>query len=232
MSIQFAVTALSYCLGRGKIELRGRQRKPWLILRRGETQRTYLDHQLRRLRREHVGAIDAVWDVVPSEGFYDDYRVCLHGEGLYHVYDMLYPRDTYTITRPVLDLCGMQGLASMWTDRAALKPSFVQFSGGYSKDDCELICDWLDGLGYQATPFSYVHPRSHSTTMQVRVYREHALRMRKDLYPMLHRSIRPGLRWRPGYGKNTPKKNGVRGSSTRSSDFCRFPELATEPPCD
>jgi hypothetical protein len=126
----------------------------------------------------------------------------------------------------------MQGLASLWIDRAALKPTYVQFTGGYSKADCELISAWLGDLGYRAVPRRYFNPALNSQTMQVRVRGEHALRMRKDLYPMLHRSVRPGLRWRPGYGKNTPKKNGVRGSFTRSSDFCRFPELATEPPCD
>ncbi|MEN6402911.1 MAG: hypothetical protein ABFD94_13290, partial [Armatimonadia bacterium] len=94
-----------------------------------------------------------MWDVVQGDGFYDDYRVSLHCEGLYHVYDMLYPRDEYTLSRPILDLCGMQGLASLWTDRAALKPSYVQFSGGYSRSDCELISTWLGDLGYRAIAY-------------------------------------------------------------------------------
>lgn len=190
-----------------------------------------MDHQLRRLRREHDGPIDAVWDVIPGSGFYDDHRISLHGEGLNHVYQVLYLRDEYTITRELLEVCGMQGLASMWIDRATFKPNYVYFSGGYSEKDCQVINEWINDLGYRAYIFRQPNANPNKTSMQIRVRREHALQLRKDLYPLLHRSIRPALRWRIGYGTNTPKKNGVRGVSTRSSDFCRFPELATDPPC-
>ena len=51
MSAAFVVHALSYCLGRGKISLKGAAMRPWLTLQRPETERTYLSHQLRQLRR-------------------------------------------------------------------------------------------------------------------------------------------------------------------------------------
>ena len=91
MSAKFVARALSFTLGKGVVALKGARKRPWLEIVRPETQRTYLDHQLRSLRKLHDGPIDAVWDVIPTNGFYDKERLRLHGEGMWRVHELRCP---------------------------------------------------------------------------------------------------------------------------------------------
>lgn len=116
MSAPFVVHALSYCLGKGELARRGQRRRLWLTLQRSEPERTYLDHQLRRLRRLHDGPLEAHWDRLPGEGFYDTERVRLRSEALEPAYECLYPRDRWTLSAEVLQLCGWRGIAALWAD--------------------------------------------------------------------------------------------------------------------
>ena len=230
MSVRFVATALSYCIGRGKIELKGRKRKPWLVLRRGELEHTYLDHQLRRLRKEHEGPVEAFWDVIEGRGFYDDHQVSLHGDSMQQVYDLLYPRDEYRISTDVLHIAGMDALAALWADRSALHTYYVSLGHGLKACDNEVIAAWMRDQGIKVTMgLRGGFDKKNGPT--VHVSNTEAERLYRRLYPLLHRSIRAKLRYPTRYRKAAPKKNDVRGVDTGSSDFCRFPELVTEPPC-
>ena len=74
MSAQFVVRVLSYSLGKGVISLKGRRQRPWFEISRSELERTYLNHQLRTLRKLHDGPVDSLWDRQATNGFYDKDR--------------------------------------------------------------------------------------------------------------------------------------------------------------
>lgn len=230
MSVRFVATALSYCVGRGKIVLKGRKRKPWLILRRGELEHTYLDHQLRRLRREAEGPVEADWDVIEGQGFYDDHQLSVHCDAMQQVYDLLYPRDEFAISADVLRMAGMDALVALWADRAIFQARYVSLGHGLKPRDCAVIAAWMNEEGIKAH-VAYRGICDSKTGPNVHVMRGEAERLYKLLYPSLHRSIRTKLRYPGSYRRIAPKKNDGRGVDPGSSDFCRFPELATEPPC-
>ena len=50
MSAQFVARVLSYCMGVGTLGLRGQKQRPWLEIIRPETEKPYINHQLKTLR--------------------------------------------------------------------------------------------------------------------------------------------------------------------------------------
>jgi hypothetical protein len=179
-------------LGKGKISLKGSKKRPWLELRRTELEKTYLDHQLRRLRKVHDGPIEADWDILPTNGFYDDHRVRLHCEELYHVYELLYPRDERTITPEILEIAGSEGLAALFTDRASLGVSTIQLGTFPNSREVLVIERWLRGLGYP--PFT----TTRSTARRfVYLSGEAAQRLKRNVWPLLHPVIRAKFKARP-----------------------------------
>jgi len=151
MSAKFVARALSFTLGKGVVALRGTKKRPWLEIVRPETQRTYLDHQLRSLRKLHDGPIDAVWDVIPTNGFYDKERLRLHGEGMWRVHELRCPHDQALITREVLDICGIQGAAALWIDQGRFVGKYGKISGRFKSEQLVTIADWLTDMGFQSS---------------------------------------------------------------------------------
>ena len=139
MSAQFVVHALSYCLGKGSISLRGIRRRPWLEIVRTETESRYLQSQMRHLKKAHQGKVDIVWDVVETDGFYDKQRLRLQGEGLYRAYELLYPRDRKVISPAVMDICGLTGMAALWADGGSIYGRKGRIKAGLSKEQCRPI---------------------------------------------------------------------------------------------
>ena len=117
MSVQFVAHALSYNLGKGSISLKGKHQRPWLEIVRSEVDRTYLTHQLRTLKHTHDGAVDYLADRVPTDGFYDLERIRFHGDLLWRVYELLYPKDEKYISSDVLKVAGIHGLTALWIDQ-------------------------------------------------------------------------------------------------------------------
>jgi len=151
MSDPFVVHALSYCLGKGEIQLKGRIKRPWLKIQRPETERTYLDHQIRKLRKFHDGPHDAIWDRIPGPGFYDIERLRFKGSQLWHVYELLYPRDEWTLTPDILRMTGMTGIAALWCDCGHWKNGTMRFGGrdlNITRDDYALLATHLADLGF------------------------------------------------------------------------------------
>ena len=153
MSAPFVVHALSYCLGRGRIALKGRAMRPWLTLQRLETERTYLDHQQRLLRKLHEEPLQVHWDQVPGDGYYDLERVRPPGEALHQAYELLYPRDCWTLSSEVLRVCGARGLAALWIDAGQWMGSRPRFTpqGCHLRDhDFITLAEYLQELGLGA----------------------------------------------------------------------------------
>lgn len=152
MSALFVVHVLSYCLGRGRIALKGQAMRPWLTLQRLETERTYLDHQQRRLRKLHEEPLEVCLDRLPGDGFYDIDRVRLHGEGLHQAYELLYPRDQWTLTPEVLRVCGARGLAALWCDAGqwmGSRPRITSQGCQLRGDDFLTLAEYFMELGIE-----------------------------------------------------------------------------------
>lgn len=151
MSAKFVARALSFTLGKGVVALKGARKRPWLEIVRPETQRTYLDHQLRSLRKLHDGPIDAVWDVIPTNGFYDKERLRLHGEGMWRVHELRCPHDEPLITREALDVCGIQGVAALWVDQGRFVGKYGKISGRFKSNELVTIAEWLTDMGFDSS---------------------------------------------------------------------------------
>lgn len=175
MSAQFVVHALSYCLGKGSISLRGIRRRPWLEIVRTETESRYLQSQMRHLKKAHQGKVDIVWDVVETDGFYDKQRLRLQGEGLYRAYELLYPRDRKVISSAVMDICGLTGMAALWADGGSIYGRKGRIKAGLSKEQCHPIYEWCNDHGFTCSPtliftpestkdlFKAIRPQTHLT---------------------------------------------------------------------
>lgn len=126
------------------MSLKGTKRRPWLEIKRLETERAYLSYQLFSLRRSHDGPFQDTRDVVPGQSFYDDERIRFQGEGLYAAYDLLYPRDRKIITKEVMDLTDLLGLTAIWMDcgRISLARKGL-IRGRFSQDEYLLIAESL-----------------------------------------------------------------------------------------
>lgn len=183
MQAQFTARVLSYCLGKGKLTLKGRRQTPWLEITRSEIDRDYLGHQLWTLRNLHDGPIESVWDHIDSDGYYDNVRIRLHGEGLWRAYELLSPRDKPVISREVLSASGEQGVVALWLDQGR----FVGIQGGkrgqikgrYTPEEYDNIAAWLCGLNIPA--------RVHHNHMQKPI----EISIRKNGMPSLLDLVRP-----------------------------------------
>ena len=184
MSAPFVALVLSYCLGRGQIDLRGRKCRPWLEIRRPETQRPYIDHQLRRLRKLHDGPVEAALDLVSTELVYDDFRMVLHAPELWRCYELLYPRDEFTISQEVLDIVGRPGLLALWCDQGRWKGPNALLSIRRPEEEMSRLAEWIRGLGYSTCLLDGAIGFERSTLRQ----------FQKDMREIIHPSMRHTLR--------------------------------------
>ena len=150
MSTQFVARVLSYSIGKGKIALKGSRKRPWLELKRPETERAYLGSQVYQLRKLHPGELEIFWDRVPTEGFYDLDRARIQSDELWRAYELLYPRDKFTLSPTVLELTGLQGACALWLDHGSWYGRAGEITGGYSPHEKKLIGEWLTSLGFES----------------------------------------------------------------------------------
>ena len=179
-------------MGRGALALKGSKRRPWLELRRCETERTYLDHQLRRLRKLHDGPIEAQWDRIPSEGFYDKVRLRLHGEDLYRVYELLYPRDEKRINKQVLTIAGFDGLIALWADNGRWWGRIGRIDGRYNTDEFTALQEWIEELGVQCY-LSNMNSEGDRPSLRFKDIGARQLQavLRENIHPSLRSKIKP-----------------------------------------
>lgn len=189
MSAQFVATALSFCIWNGKIRLLGRKRRPWLTLQRCELEQTYLRHQLRQLRRVYPGELEHEFQAIGTDGFYDDCRLLVHCPEMQRVYDLLYPRDEKCVSPQVLAIAGPAALASLWSDRGRSDGKTISFASLRSKQSTLVAAEWLDSLGYGSAS-ELIQPSETS----IRLSEDATKRFAKDVYPLVHVTMRKGLR--------------------------------------
>lgn len=115
MSAQFVSLATGYALA-GGLRRKGIKQRPWLELRRLETESTYLLHQVKALQRSGRGSVRLDLDVVAGRGLYDLRRARLHSPLLERVMELLFPSGEHQITPTALQVAGTRGLASLWID--------------------------------------------------------------------------------------------------------------------
>ena len=165
--------------------------RPWLTLLRPEHERTYLDHQQRCLRKLHEGPLNVCWDRLPGESFYDTERLRLHGDELYQAYDLLYPRDNWTLSTTVLRLCGWRGLAALWIDSGQWRGKRLRFGSLHSHlrhTDFLTLADYLAELGFACELDDEQH---RLRGVRIRYSQQDAFL--KQLKPWIHRSMRHKL---------------------------------------
>ena len=157
MTVQLTKTALSWCLGRGSLAIRGAKRKPWLEIRRDERERPYLSYQLFSLRRAARGPSDDLRDTLTTKGFYDTERIRFTAQGLTAAYQLLYPRDERLISPQVLSIAGLQGLTALWLDQGKInanKRGVIR--GKYTTKELSNIKEAFEAAGVNVgyTPWS------------------------------------------------------------------------------
>lgn len=131
-------------MGRGKLSLKGIHKTPWLEIRRCETERTYLDHQLRTLRKLSQGEpCRGEIQLAKSEGFYDQLVLRFHSRLLYRAWDLLYPRDQRLIGQQALLVAGAIGAASLWIDNGRWDGRTGVITGIGGAEDSLAVAQWL-----------------------------------------------------------------------------------------
>lgn len=180
---------LGYCLGRGTLALRGKRSQPWLEVVRPETERTYLDHQLRSLRAACQGAPHrSSLDALPTEGFYDDQRLRFHSPGLWQAYELLYAGDQRQLTSAVLESLGLPALTALLLDRGVrLSPRCYDLKLR-TPQEAKLVHEWAASLGVPPL----VTGRRPNT--RVLAWRDRGLdALIEQVRPWTHRSMRHRL---------------------------------------
>lgn len=142
---------LAYCLGKGRLCRRGHNKTVWLEIIRCETEKTYLDHQLRTLRKLSQGQqVRADLDRVDSTGFYDRLRLRFHAPELERAWELLYPDGERRLGLEPLRIAGPLGLASLWIDRGRWEANCGILQGGYTRDDIDALLQWFAELNVPA----------------------------------------------------------------------------------
>ena len=189
MSAQFVAHALSYSLGKGSINLKGKRQRPWLGITRSEIDRTYLAHQLRILRQSHDGPVDYLSDRVPTDGFYDLERIRFHGETLWRAYELLYPKDKKAISRDVLNIAGLKGAAALWIDQGRISGKRGSMRGKYSENDYLQLESWFNDLDIPAK----IH-RNNIGIVQLSFKKDSLHQLINLIRPLIHITMRKTLR--------------------------------------
>ena len=165
-------------MGKGILSLKGRRRRPWLELSRLETERDYLNHQVKQLIKYHEGPVDIFKDRLPTNSFYDKERVRFHGQELWRAYEILCPRDKPYISDAVLDITGERGVASLWIDQGRFIGKRGSIRGKYSNQEYENITKWLNRFSIPAVIHS-----NQTAILEISI--------RKDAMPTLLNIISP-----------------------------------------
>lgn len=175
-------------MGKGSITLKGSRKRPWLELSRAETERVYLGSQIYQLRQAHPGPLEIFWDRLPTNGFYDLERARIQTDELWRAYELLYPRDERTLSRDVLDLCGLHGLTSLWLDCGTLIGRTGEIRKRMSPDDKALLSDWVDDLGFP------VNRAKAQAQHKLIIPAASMHQLKKAMRPLVHVTMRHKLR--------------------------------------
>jgi len=150
----FAAIALGCCLGKGRI-LMGKAGKLTIEIRRPENEYFFLEHQARQLNKAAREKLQTRMDLRPGEGLYNILRFRARGEEIKPLYRLLYFQDRRRISRQVLEVAGLRGIANLWFDCGHWVRGGAAVSDPiWSSEEWTVLRDYLRDLGYD------VHERS------------------------------------------------------------------------
>jgi hypothetical protein len=182
MSAQFVSLAVGYSLALGQLRRKGIRKRPWLELRRLETESTYLEHQVRALRRSLRQPLRVDTDLLPGKGYYDISRARIHSPWLERALEILEDG----ITEDALLVAGNRGLACLWLDRGFWRGQSGELTFA-SESEAEAFRAALHHLWIQPKP-PLKRPRL------VRLPPDAMHDLAAVLRPHVHRSMRHTLR--------------------------------------
>lgn len=185
MQARFVSLAVGYCLVGGTLRRKGIKQRPWLELRRIETESTYLGHQVRALRQAGGTGILVDVDTVAGSGFYDIRRGRIHHPWLERVMEILCPGGEQRLTSEALLVAGPRGLASAWLDGG----SWVRAVGVLdlrTPDDARIMRAFLERQGFPS--------RSVKGARALQFAPAVADELMRQIRPHVHRSMRGILR--------------------------------------
>jgi len=177
-------------LGKGKVSLKGKNKRPWLEISRSEVDKKYLNHQLRTLRKLHVTPLEVFWDRLATDTYYDKERLRLHSDHLWRVYEILYPQDTSHLSNQALQLSGIHGLTSLWIDQGRIIGRKGLIKGRYSDQEYENLSRWLQDYWNIK---SYLR-RNQSAIFQLSLNREALETLIDTITPAVHHVMKKKLR--------------------------------------
>lgn len=182
MSAEFVSLAVGYCLATGELRRKGVRQRPWMEIRRLETEATYLEHQVRALRRAVRQPIRVIEDMVPGRGYYDVCRVRIQSPLLERAMEVLQDG----LTEEAFLVAGTRGLACLWLDRGLWQGSRGEVAFR-SAAEGEAFRGALRRIAIpSAPPVGQKH--------LVRVGTEGMQQLATALRPYVHRSMRHALR--------------------------------------
>jgi hypothetical protein len=187
MSARFVSLAVGYALGGGVLRRKGARQRPWLELRRLETESIYLGHQVRMLQRGVTGELRLDQDVVAGKGFYDIRRARLQSPLLERAMEILCPDGEPRLAAEALQVAGPRGIASLWLDAGTWRADGSARLSVRSVEDAEQLAAFLKQQGVAA---AVVDRRGAAVDLRPR-----AMAALADiLRPHVHRSMRHALR--------------------------------------
>lgn len=185
MQAQFVSLAVGYALSGGKLRRKGVKQRPWLELRRLETEAVYLGHQVKALRQSGRSGFVVDVDTVSGDGFYDVRRARIHSPLLERVMELLQGDGQFRITTEALQVAGLRGMACLWLDlgRWSLHSGFLDLP---EREDAQAVRDFLANQGIAASPIT----RCGAT---LRLKPDAMQQFAALVRPWVHRSMRHAL---------------------------------------
>jgi hypothetical protein len=116
MKAHFISLAVGYALAGGELRRKGSRQRPWLEIRRLETESVYLGSQARALRKAATAEARCLQDLVPGPAFYDICRLRFQHAWLERVMEICCPDGEQQLTAEALQIAGVRGLAQLWLD--------------------------------------------------------------------------------------------------------------------
>lgn len=192
MSARLVSTAIAYAMGSGILRRKGVKQRPWLELRRLETERTYMLHQVKSLQRAGAGPVRAEIDMIPGQYFYDICRARLHHPDFDRAMELLAPEGVVILSPEVLEIAGGRGLASLWLDLGEWDrgAAVIPLS---SEQDANTLARYLENRGITGIPRSL-------DRQKLRLSKRQFAQFCGLIRPHVHRSMTPALREGSAHG--------------------------------
>jgi len=186
MKAHFISLAVGYALAGGELRRKGGRQRPWLEIRRLETESVYLGSQARALQRAATGEARCIVDGIPGHGFYDICRLRFQHPWLERVMEICCPGGEPQITAETLQIAGVRGLAQLWLDAGSWRGRSGVIAPR-TQADAHAVHAALADLGIPAS-------KASQQREWLGLPPGPALELMALLRPQVHRSMRHALR--------------------------------------